>query len=209
MKRNLLLGSIAFAALLMLASSCGSKKSAVVESRITKETSLEGENVMVESTKLSGTEMLDGLNEDGTKIVKVPFKWYAGIGTANDKQTAFEIAEREAYARISHIIEDAVLAESERGSVVNNTEVQKAIKLHWKQVSSSIQKGCEPLGDAKIEYSPSKKVYTVTAKVGIRGDRFQKLLNSAGDFKPSTLSGDDLQKFIDTNQAIMNAAKGN
>lgn len=199
---------MAVAAILMLAS-CGSKKNAVVESRIDKERNLEGEKVYVETVKYQGTEMIETLNEDGTKMIKVPYKWYAGIGEANDKQTAIEIAELEARATISRIIEEAVLDQSKRGSIVNNGVVQKALQLHWEQVSASIQNGCEPIGDTKIEYNQSKKMYTVTAKVGIRGDRFQQLLNSAGSFKPSSLSGDDLQQFIETNQSIMNAAKGN
>jgi len=199
---------MAVAAILMLAS-CGSKKNAAVESRIDKERNLEGEKVYVETVKYQGTEMIETLNEDGTKMVKVPYKWYAGIGEANDKQTAIEIAELEARATISRIIEEAVLDQSKRGSIVNNGDVQKALQLHWEQVSASIQNGCEPIGDTKIEYNQSKKMYTVTAKVGIRGDRFQQLLNSAGSFKPSSLSGDDLQQFIETNQSIMNAAKGN
>lgn len=195
-------------AFFMLAS-CGSKKSAVVESRIDKERSLEGEKVVVETTKLYGTEMVEALNEDGTKLVKVPYKWYAGIGKANDKQTAIELAELEARATISRIIENAVLAQSERGTVANNGDVQKALTSHWKQVSATIQNACEPIGDTKIEFSPSTKMYTVTAKVGIKGERFQQLLNSAGNFKPSNLSGEDLQQFIDTNKSIMEAARGN
>lgn len=208
MKKSLLLSGVAFMAVLMLAS-CGSHKNVVVESKIEKDRSLEGEKVVVETTKLYGTEMVESLNEDGTKMVKVPYKWYAGIGKANDKQTAIEMAELEARATISRIIENAVLAESERGTVANNGDVQKALTSHWKQVSTSIQNACEPIGDTRIEYSPSSKMYTVTAKVGIKGERFQQLLNSAGNFKPSNLSGDDLQQFIETNKSIMNAARGN
>lgn len=192
-----------------LLASCGSHKNAVVESKIEKDRSLEGEKVVVETTKLYGTEMVESLNEDGTKLVKVPYKWYAGIGKANDKQTAIEMAELEARATISRIIENAVLAQAERGTIANNGEVQKALKSHWQQVSATIQNACEPIGDTRIEFSPTTKMYTVTAKVGIKGDRFQQLLNSAGSFKPSNLSGADLQQFIDTNQSIMNAAKGN
>lgn len=204
------LSKFGMAMLAMLAlASCGSQKSTVVESRIDKERSLEGEKVVVETTKLYGTEMVEALNEDGTKMVKVPYKWYAGIGKANDKQTAIEMAGLEARATISRIIENAVLAQSERGTVANNGDVQKALTSHWKQVSATIQNACEPIGDTKIEFSPSTKMYTVTAKVGIRGDRFQQLLNSAGNFKPSNLTGEDLQQFIDTNKSIMNAAIGN
>lgn len=198
--------AVALAAMVMV--SCGSSKKAA-ESRIDKGTSLEGEKVVVETARLQGIDMVEGLSEDGTKIVKLAYKWYAGIGKANDKQTAIEMAELEARATISRIVENAVVANSERGSLVDNGEVQKALTSHWQQVSRSIQNACEPFGDTKIEYSPTTRMYTVTAKVGIRGDKFQQMLNNAGNFKPSNLSGKDLDDFIAVNKEIMNAAKGN
>lgn len=206
MRTFLHFAAVALAAMVMV--SCGSSKKAA-ESRIDKGTSLEGEKVVVETARLQGIDMVEGLSEDGTKIVKVAYKWYAGIGKANDKQTAIEMAELEARATISRIVENAVVANSERGSLVDNGEVQKALTSHWQQVSRSIQNACEPFGDTKIEYSSSTRMYTVTAKVGIRGDKFQQMLNNAGNFKPSTLSGKDLDDFIKANQEIMNAAKGN
>ena len=200
-------GMIALAAMVMV--SCGTKKQTIVESRIENQKSLEGENVVVETTRLQGIEMIDDLSEDGLTMRKVAYKWYAGIGKANDKQTAVELADREARATISRIIENMVLEQAQRGTVANNGEVQKALTSHWQQVSRSIQNACEPFGDTKIEYNPSNRMYTVSAKVGVRGDRFQQMLNNAGNFKPSTLSGKDLEDFIETNKAIMNAAKGN
>ena len=207
MKKLHLFGMAVLGALVLV--SCGSSKNLAVESRTEKATSLEGEKVVVENTKLQGIEMVDDLSDDGTKMVKVAYKWYAGIGKANDKQTAIEMAELEARATISRVIENAVMAETERGTVANNGDVQKALTSHWKQFSMSIQNTCEPLGDTKIEYSPSTKMYTVTQKVGIRGDKFQQMLNSAGNFKPNTLSGEDLEEFVEANKSIMNAAKGN
>lgn len=207
MKKLHLLGMTMLGALVL--ASCGSSKNMAVETRTEKSTSLEGEKIVVETAKLQGIDMVDDLSEDGTKMVKVAYKWYAGIGKANDKQTAIEMAELEARATISRVIENAVLAQSERGSVVNNGDVQKALKSHWQQVSMSIQNACEPFGETKIEYSPSTKMYTVTQKVGVRGDKFQKMLNNAGNYKPSTLQGDELQQFIEVNKSIMEAAKGN
>ena len=207
MKKLHLLGMAAVFAVAM--ASCGSSKSMVVESKIDKETTLEGEKVVVETTKLQGIEMVDDLSEDGAKMVKVAYKWYAGIGKANDKQTAIEMAELEARATISRVIQNMVEAESERGTVANNGEVQKALTSHWKQVSMSIQNACEPFGDTRVEYSQTTKMYTVTQKVGIRGDKFQKMLNNAGNFKPSNLSGKDLDDFIEVNKSIIEAAKGN
>lgn len=207
MKKLNLIGIAIITVFVMI--SCGSSKNLAVESKTNKETSLEGEKVVVETTKLQGIEMVEDLNEEGTKIVKIPYKWFAGIGKANDKQTAIEMAELEARATISRVIENMVLAQSERGSVVNNGDVQKALTSHWQQVSMGIQNACEPFGDTKIEFSPSTKMYTVTAKVGIRGDKYQQLLDNAGNCKPNTLSGKDLDEFIEVNKSIMNAAKGN
>lgn len=207
MKKLHLLGMAMLGALVLV--SCGSSKNMAVQSNIEKQKSIEGDRVVVETTKLQGIDMVEDLSEDGTKMIKIPYKWFAGIGKANDKQTAVEMAELEARATISRVIENAVLAEAERGTVGNNGEVQKAITSHWKQFSTSLQKACEPFGDTKIEYSPSTKMYTVTQKVGIRGDKFQQMLNNAGSFKPNSLSGKDLDEFIEVNKSIMNAAKGN
>ncbi len=198
---------IGMALIALVFASCGSTKNATVETKTTKTTSIEGNDVRVETTKLQGVEMVDDLSEDGTKMVKVAFKWYAGIGKANDKQTAIEMAELEARATISRVMQNAVLTNAERGSVVNNGEVQKALTSHWEQVSMSISNACEPFGDTKVEFDPESKMYTVTQKVGVRGDKFQKMLNSAGNYKPDNLKGEELQQFIDVNKSIMEAAK--
>ena len=206
MKTTKNIGMIAFVAMVMVG--CGTSKQAVVESRIDSHKSLEGETVMKETTKLQGIEMVDDLSEDGLSMVKVAYKWYAGIGKANDKQTAIEIAEREARATISRVVENMVNDQAKRGSLTNEGEVQKAISSYWTQTSHSIQNACEPFGDTKIEYSPTTKMYTVTAKVGMRGDKFKQMLNNAGNYKPSNLSGKDLDDFIKVNKAIMDAAQG-
>lgn len=196
-------------------SSCGSSKKTstvmapAVESTHSTITSLEGEKVNVETVKLSGIEMAEALNDDGTDMIKRPYKWFAGIGKADNKQMAIELAQREAYATISRVLNNAVLDQAKRGNVANNGRVQQALTSHWKQVSASLVKACEPFGNTSVEYSQSTKMYTVTAKVAVRGDRFNQLLNTAGDFKPSDLSGDDLNQFIQTNKSIMEAARGN
>lgn len=206
MKKNLFI-LVALVAYGYVMTSCGSSKQTVVESRIEKNTNLEGEKVVVETAKLQGIDMVDDLSEDGLSVVKVAYKWYAGIGKANDKQTAVELADREARATISRIVQNMVKDEAERGTVANNGEVQKALTSHWEQVSLSLQNACEPFGETKIEYNPATRMYTATAKVGIRGDKFQQMLNNAGNFKPNTLSGKELNDFIETNKSIMNAAK--
>ena len=203
---------VLFAVSLLVLSSCGTTKSTMapaVESDIKKTTSLEGQQVMSETVKLSGLEMSEALNDDGTALIQRPYKWFAGIGKADNKQVAIEITQREAYATISRVLNNAVLDESERGNLANNGNVQQAITSHWKQVSTSLQKACEPYGNTTIEYNQSTKMYEATSKVGIRGDRYNQLLQTAGDFKPTDLTGDELEQFIKTNKSIMEAAKGN
>ena len=78
-----------------------------------------------------------------------------------------------------------------------------------KQFSSRLEKGCEPFGNVIIEYNQATHKYNVTAKVAIRGDRFNKLLNSAGSYEPKDLEGSELEQFIEVNKSIMEAAKGN
>ena len=191
--------------------SCGTTKNVMapaVPSQIQAQTSLEGENVQVETTQLQGVEMADAINDDGTDMIKRPFKWYAGIGLADNKQMAIELAQREAYATISRVLNNAVKDEAERGNVANNGRVQQALTSHWQQFSANLTKGCEPFGSTSIKFIPSTRMYEATAKVAIRADRFQQLLNNAGNFKPSDLTGEDLDLFIETNKAIMEAAKG-
>lgn len=197
----------------MLLTSCGTSKKVTlapaVESTRKTTTSLEGDKVASETVQLTGIEMADALNDDGTDVIKRPYKWFAGIAKLDDKQFAIEMAQREAYATISRVLNNAVMDQAERGNVANNGRVQQALTSHWKQVSASIEKACEPFGNTTIEYNPNTRMYEATSKIGIRGDRFNQLLNTAGDFKPSDLSGEDLDLFIQTNKSIMEAARGN
>lgn len=196
----------------LLLSSCGTKKVAMtsaVESTRTTTTSLEGEKVSTETVKLTGIEMSEALNDDGTDMIKRPYKWFAGIGKADNKQVAIELAQREAYATISRVLNNVVLDSSERGNVANNGRVQQTLTSHWKQVSTSLEKACEPFGNTAISYNPNTKMYEAVSKIGIRGDRFNQLLNTAGNFKPSDLTGDELDQFIQANKSIMEAARGN
>lgn len=203
--------SIAFAVSVLAATSCStSKKTAAdVKQGVSTERNLEGEKVQVETLKMSGIEMTQTLNEDGTGMVEIPYKWYAGIGKADNKQVAIELAQREAYATISRMLSNAVLDKANRGNVVPNGKVQQALNTYWEQVSTSLQKGCEPFGNVTVEYSKATGMYNVTAKVGIRGDRFNEMINSAGNYKPDNLAGEDLEQFIEINKSIMEAAKGN
>lgn len=189
---------------MLLLSACGSSKN--VE-KIETGKNLEGERVRTENRAVRGFEMADALSEDGSKIVKVPYVWFASEGVADRKQVAIELAQGEAYATISRVMQNAVLSESERANLVNNGVVQQALTQHWKQVATSVLQGCSPFGDVEVQYNERNKMYTVWAKVAIRGDRYTKLLKEAGDFKPNGLNGQDLDDFIDVNHKIMDAVK--
>lgn len=191
--------------------SCSTSKNAVVppavKSSITTKTNVEGVKVSVETVEESGFETAEALNDDGTELIKRPYKWYAGRGEADNKQVAIELAQREAYATISRILNNAVKDGAELGNVGNNGKINQSLTTHWEQISISLQKGCEPFGNISIEYNPSTRMYSATAKVAIRGDLFNKLLNSAGDFKPTDLNEEELEDFIKANKAIMEAAR--
>ena len=191
---------------LFILTSCAAKK-VTTETSIKKIESLEGEKIKQATTKIKGIEMVESLSEDGTKIEKVPYVWFAGTNKSNDKQTAIEFAQREAYATISRTLNQAVNDNASRGTLGNDGVVEKALKSYWEQVSISISRGCEPFGDVIIEYSPSTRMYDVTAKVGIRGDRYQQLINEAGSYRPDNLTKEQLDDFIERNKAIMEAAE--
>ena len=189
--------------------SCGTTKPSTTTVARYGATNLEGEKVVVEEIKMQGIEMVESLNEEGTQIIKRPYKWYAGTATADNKQIALEMAQGEAYATISRVLNNIVKAESERGALSNNGAVQIALRSHWEQVSISLTKGCEPFGTATVEYNPTTRMYSVTAKVGVRGDKFNELLANAGNFRPTNLNEEELKEFIEVNSAILSAAKAN
>lgn len=158
--------------------------------------------------KLQGLEMKEAMNEDGTALIQRPYRWFAGIGKADDEGLAVEMAQLEAYATVSRVIENVVKAQAKRGAISDNGIVQKALQSYWEQKSSSIQKACEPFGDTEVTFNSETGMYEAVAKVGIRGDRYIKLLGEAKEVKPEGLTGGDLKQFIDVNNAIIEAAKG-
>lgn len=167
------------------------------------------QNTTKKTLKLQGVEMVETLSSDGMSMVKLPYRWFAGIAKADDEGTAVEMAQLEAYTTVSRVIENVVTAKAERGANVVNGKVQQALKSHWEQMSMSIQNACEPFGETEVNFDSETGMYEVIAKVGIRGDRFVKILDGDKNAKPEGLTGDDLQQFIDANNAIIDAAKGN
>lgn len=210
MKRIILNTAVVLSALAMF--SCGGSKELTSVSSSTapersKVESLEGDKVTQEISRRTGIEMGEALNEDGTDIVKRPYKWFAGEAKADNKQVAVDMAQASASATISRVFDNIVDSKIEQGSIANNGKVQQAIKSHWEQISQTVLKGCEPYGDVVTQFNKKDKMYSVLAKVGIRGDRYSKILTDATAYKPANLSGADLNSFIKTNKAIIKAAK--
>lgn len=167
------------------------------------------QNITKTTLKLQGIEMKESMNEDGSAIIQRPYRWFAGMAVADVQNIAVEMAQLEAYATISRVIENAVQTKAERGALAVNGKVQQALKSHWEQVSMSIQNASEPFSDTDVSYNSDTGMYEAIAKVGIRGDRYVKLLDGAKDTKPEGLTGDDLKQFVEANNVIIEAAKEN
>ena len=165
------------------------------------------QSTVTKKIKDNGVTMIETMNEDGTALIQRPYRWFACMGDADNESVALEMAQLEAYAAISRVLENVVSARAERGTVGVNGKVEKAIRSYWEQMSFSIQKACEPFGEAESVYDKATGMYHVTAKVGIRGDRYVKLLDGAKDAKPEGLSGDEMKKFVEINNEIIDAAK--
>lgn len=178
-----------------------------MNAQIGYERNLEGRCVRTVEEVTSGYEEAQSLSPDGRKLEKWAYKWYSGTAKANDRQTAVEMAQREAYATISRTIQTAVIDAGERAASGYNGNVSKAINSRWVQVSESVIRGCEPFGQNKIEYDPCTGMYTVTAKVAIRGDRFNKMLDEAVNYRPSFLTVEEINVFVDVNVSIVNIVR--
>lgn len=200
---------IYLAVMAMVAVACGASKNVASEETVKKElTSLDGQKMVQETIQMTDIDITKVLNEDGTKLVERPVKWFAAIGKADNKQVAIEAAQREAQSAVSRVINQMVLDNAKRGNLVNNGKVQQALSSYWEQVSTSIQKACEPYGDVVISYYPATGMYEAIAKVGIRGDKYNAMLNEIQTVKPADLSPEEQKAFIETNKNILDAARG-
>ena len=171
--------------------------------QISYERNLEGRCVRTTEEAQSGYAEAESLSPDGRKIERWAYKWYAGTAKANDKQTAIEMAQREAFATISRTINNAVTDAAGRVTSGYNGRVSKEINSSWAQFSETVIRGCEPFGDTKIEYDRCTGMYTVTAKVAIRGDRFNKMLDEMKECRPQNLSVEEVNTFVNVNVAIV------
>lgn len=188
--------------------SCGSSNAVVnVESSRTTTKSIEGSKVTSVQLETFGIEKAETLNAAGTDIIMMPYKWFLGIGESQDQQVAIEMAQREAYATISRVVVNGVKDEAERGVITVNDNVQRALNSHWAQFSTTLLKACAPFGKTEIQYDKTTKVYKAYAKVAVRGDKWNELLENAANFRPKDLTGEDLDNFIEINRAILDASK--
>lgn len=205
---------LSLATFALLLASCGTSKTTVpaiyTPTEPTREVvkSLEGENVIKETVKDNGIAMSESLSEDGMSIISVAYRWFSGTHTADNKQLAIEIARREASVAVTRVLNTIVTDKAEKGSLEVKGKVQDALKSYWSQQSMAILNGCEPFGEVEVEYSPTTRMYKATAKVAMRGDRFNKALESAGTYRPENLTQDEMNSFIELNKSIIEAAKG-
>lgn len=187
---------------------CVAVLSMTSNAQISRERNLEGQCVATTEVATSGYAEAESLSPDGRKIEKWAYKWYSGTAKANDKQTAIEMAQREAYATISRTINNAVIDAADRAASGCNGNVSNALNSRWLQVSESVIRGCEPFGNAKVEYDRCTGMYTVVAKVAIRGDRFNKMLDEMANYRPTTLTVEELNVFVNVNVNIVNVVRG-
>ena len=159
--------------------------------------------------KLNGVEMVETMSDDGMSMIKRPYRWFAGMAEADVQSVAVEMAQLEAYATISRVIENLVTTKAERGRLTVNGRVQQALKSHWEQKSMSIQKACEPFGETEVSYNSQTGMYEVIAKVGIRGDRYVRMLDGAKEAHPDGLNAEETKEFVEINETIIDTAKGN
>ena len=167
-----------------------------------------GNVIKLDDIEQTGYEMQKALNEDGSGFIERPYKWYSGIGKADDRQIALEIAQREAYSTISRIIGNIVEDNCEKIALTTEGRVKSALRSYWRQVSQNITKGCEPFGRAAVEYDTVSGMYIVTAKVAVRGDRFLKMLGEKPAIDNIELSKEEVSELIEINTAILSAVKG-
>lgn len=169
--------------------------------------SLEGETVIKEVRKSSGVAMAESLSEDGLQVVQHAYRWFAGSYTADNEKLAKTAAKAEARAEVSRSILSIVKTNSEAAGMAVDAKVHETLTTYWKQQGNTILNGCEDFGEVEVEYNPSTRMYKATAKVAMRGDRYNKVMESAGSHRPQNLSEKELDDFIALNKKIIEAAK--
>lgn len=167
----------------------------------------EQEEVAREVIKDNGIAMSESLSEDGMSIIMVPYRWFAGIHTADNRTIAIEIARREATNTVSRTLLTLVEEKAKRRAVEGGSKVYEALESCWRQESSALLNGCEPFGDVVVDYDPETGMYTAIAKVAMRGDRFNKALEMASKRQPEGLTLEESELYHEINREIVHEAK--
>lgn len=167
----------------------------------------EGTPVKVEAMKV---EKITELTPDGLDTREVAYKYYTGFGQADKKAAAIDYAQRDAINKISNVISVAVKNAAAGKQLSVDGKVLDAIARSWSQVSETLIQGMEPVGEIEYVFNSQTGMYDVTAKMGMRGDRF---LQQLGELKkqvleaplPAGLNADERRNLIEANQEISDA----
>lgn len=165
--------------------------------------------------QIAGIEMSNALSEDGTSIIQRPYRWWAGFAIVNDYSAAVRQATEDAYTTVAREFNNMVNSVVERGEITTNGRVVSAVKSYWSQVSEKLVKQCGTFGEAEIIEQPceeNNKMYTVKAKVAIRGDYYITLIENAVKGSPKMIQTNgmtpqEVDEILDLNNAILRQAK--
>lgn len=176
---------------------------------------IKAQNNIPANQEVSGVKMSDALSEDGTSIIQRPYRWWAGFATVNKYQEAVTQATEDAYVAVAREFDRKINEVVERGSVTTNGKVVDATKRYWTQISEKLVKQCGPFGEVEILIQPSKNnnhMYTVKAKVAMRGDYYIALIEKAAKEAPKKIQTNgmtaaEVNEVLELNNAILRAAK--
>lgn len=177
--------------------------------QIQSKKSLEGKYVREETLVISGVEVVETLSDDGMSIIKRPYQWFEGTAADKNKRTAIEKAQRVAFNNISRFVNNAIMQVSNGSATSCNNDTLDKFVSHWKQFSKSVIRGCEPFGDVVVEYEPKSKIYTVTCKVALRGDRLQEMLKQHKERVPIIVYTEDVEIYKQLNTTIVSTIQIN
>ena len=114
--------------------SCGSAKPAaatsVPTSQIRTVTSLENREVREVEMELSGVEVTEVLSDDGTRMEKIPVRWFAGTYKSNNQRIAVEAAQRDAFNTVARTIETEIMSKAQFGDLNLSASSQRAM-ISW------------------------------------------------------------------------------
>ncbi|MBR4156828.1 MAG: hypothetical protein IKU01_09085 [Bacteroidales bacterium] len=192
------------ASLMVVMVSCVSTKAVTTTTSENNTTSI----IEEDGPYASDVEFVRDVSEDGMQIIEIPYRTWYGTAKLDDKQGAITLAQAEAYAVVARSINSLIETKTSNNGVANNERLMKAIQMNWDQKAAALTKGCIPVGKLKIRYDDKTGIYEVDAKVGIKAIRFNQIINEEPTV-PEDLTKDEVDKFLEINKAITEAARGN